>query len=89
MGDHDAIYGVIGWERVKGHGHNSMHESVNSVGVIKSMCTSYMVWLESHTVAIKMIICIRRNIRIPTPVTVALLPLWGSILRWWSVPIRL
>ncbi len=39
MGDHDAIYGVIGWERVKDHGHNSMHESVNSVGVIKSMCS--------------------------------------------------
>ncbi len=41
---------------LKGHGHNVsayLRVSVNSVGVVKSMCTLYLAWLEYHTIAIK------------------------------------
>ncbi len=40
---------------LKGHGHNvstCLRESVNSVGMVKSVCTLYAAQLEYHTVTI-------------------------------------
>ncbi len=44
------------FKELKDHGHDVsayLHESVNSVGVVKSACTLYVAQLEYHTIAVK------------------------------------